>query len=210
MTAPSSYVQRGTVYGTLMNFRGEWNALDEQMHQPPYQAPPSAPVLYVKPANTFSANGAVVTLPPGVPQVEVGAAVAVVMQAPGQVAGYVLMNDLSVPHSSFFRPPVKYKCLDGFLVVGDTLAAASALDVSQLTLEVRINGSLKQTVQLRDLVRGAQQLLRDVGEFMTLGAGDAIMLGCDAGRPTARAGDAISIRAAGLGELTHTLTGATP
>ena len=39
------------------------------------------------------------------------------------------------------------------------------------------------------------QLLADVSEFMTLGAGDVLMLGCDVGRPLARAGDRIDISA---------------
>lgn len=40
-----SFVPMGTVYGTLLNFRGEVKALTAQMHQPPYKAPPKAPVL---------------------------------------------------------------------------------------------------------------------------------------------------------------------
>ena len=40
-----SLVKRGTVYGTLMNFRGELEALGDRMNEPPYQAPPMAPVL---------------------------------------------------------------------------------------------------------------------------------------------------------------------
>ena len=39
-----SLVRRGTVYGTLMNFRAELDALGDAMQQPPYNAPPQAPV----------------------------------------------------------------------------------------------------------------------------------------------------------------------
>ena len=42
-----SLVKRGTVYGTLMNFRGEHEALGAAVDGPPYQRPPQAPVLYV-------------------------------------------------------------------------------------------------------------------------------------------------------------------
>ncbi len=195
-----------TVYGTLLNFRGEFEAWEPKMTEPPYQAPPKAPVLYIKPANTWSPDGVPITLPAHVPQVEVGATIAMVMKAPGVVAGYRLMNDLSVPHASYFRPPVKFKCLDGFLGIGETLLpAASAVDPSRFVLEVRINGKLEQTVDFSNLIRSAQQLLSDVSEFMTLGPGDALMLGLEAGRPLARAGDRIEIRAEGLGTLTHML-----
>jgi 5-oxopent-3-ene-1,2,5-tricarboxylate decarboxylase/2-hydroxyhepta-2,4-diene-1,7-dioate isomerase len=201
-----SHVVTGTVFGALLNFRGELEALGDKMNEPPYKAPPKAPVLYIKPANTWSADGAEIPVPATVPQVEVGATIAVVMKSPGEVAGYVLMNDLSVPHESFFRPPVKYKCLDGFLGMGGTLLAPSeAVDPSKFVLEVRVNGELKQTVAFNDLVRDPARLLADVSEFMTLGAGDALMLGCDVGRPLARVGDRIEISAPGLGSLANIL-----
>ena len=199
-----SYIPTGTVYGTLLNFRAEVDAWAPKMSDAPYKAPPHAPVLYVKPANTWSADGAAIAVPASATQVEIGATIAMVMQAPGNVAGYVLMNDLSLPHTSFFRPPVKFKCLDGFLGIGGVLVT-DAGDPSTFTLEVRINGVLKQSVAFTGLVRDASQLLADVGEFMTLGAGDVLMLGCDLGRPLAQAGDRIEITAPGFGTLTNTL-----
>jgi 5-oxopent-3-ene-1,2,5-tricarboxylate decarboxylase / 2-hydroxyhepta-2,4-diene-1,7-dioate isomerase len=205
-----SFLSMGTVYGTLLNFRGELEALGDQVNQPPYKAPPKAPVLYIKPANTWSAHDAEIAVPAHVPQVEVGATVAMVMKAPGELAGYVLMNDLSIPHASVFRPPVKFKCLDGFLGVGGTLLPMErAGDPAQFVLEVRINGELKQAVKFSDLIRRPQQLLADVSEFMTLGAGDVLMLGCDVlkegGRPLARVGDRIELSAPGMGTLANTL-----
>jgi len=201
-----SDVVTGTVFGTLLNFRGELDALGDEVNQPPYKSPPRAPVLYIKPANTWSADGAEIPVPANVPQVEVGATIAMVMKAPGEVAGYVLMNDFSVPHQSLFRPPVKYKCLDGFLGVGGRLLARSdAVEPSGFVVEVRVNGELKQTVAFGHLVRSPAQLLADVSEFMTLGAGDALMLGCDVGRPLAKVGDRVEISAPGLGSLSNTL-----
>ena len=200
------YLPGGTVYGTLLNFRAEMEALAPKMNEPPYQAPPRAPVLYIKPANTWSADGAAIPVPARATEVEVGATVAMVMKAPGQVGGYVLMNDLSLPHASFFRPPVRFKCLDGFLGVGSLLVGADLVgDPCRFRLQVRINGALRQTVTFDNLVRDAQRLLADVSEFMTLGAGDALMLGCDAGRPLARVGDRIDIGGAMLGTLANTL-----
>ncbi|MDB5880496.1 MAG: fumarylacetoacetate hydrolase [Ramlibacter sp.] len=194
------------VYGTLLNSRAEFEAWAPQMTEAPYKAPPQAPVLYIKPANTWSADGGDIVLPAAVPEVEIGATVALLMKAPGQVAGYLLMNDLSVPHASYFRPPTRFKCPDGFLGIGGTLlAAGAAVDPSRFVLEVRINGELKQTVTFDQLVRTPAQLLAEVGEFMTLGAGDALMLGLGAGRPRARARDLIEITCAGLGRLGNRL-----
>jgi 5-oxopent-3-ene-1,2,5-tricarboxylate decarboxylase/2-hydroxyhepta-2,4-diene-1,7-dioate isomerase len=199
-------VARGTVYGTLLNFRGEYEALAPKMNEAPYKAPPKAPVLYVKPANTWTENGMPIPVPARVPQVEVGATVAMVMKSATEIAGYVLMNDLSIPHESFYRPPVTTKCLDGFLGIGDRVRARNeAGDPAVFKLEVRINGELKQTVRFSEMIRSADKLLADVSEFMTLGPGDMLMLGCDIGRPLARVGDRIDITMPALGTLTNTL-----
>jgi 5-oxopent-3-ene-1,2,5-tricarboxylate decarboxylase/2-hydroxyhepta-2,4-diene-1,7-dioate isomerase len=201
-----SLVRRGTVYGTLMNFRGELEALGDRMKEAPYKAPPQAPVLYVKPANTWTENGGGIALPAGVSEVAVGATVAMVMKSAREVAGYVLMNDLTLPQDSFFRPPVKFNCLDGFLGIADRIRARNeAGDPAVFKLEVRINGELKQTVRFSQMVRSAERLLADVSEFMTLGEGDMLMLGCDVGRPLARVGDRIEIGMPALGTLTNTI-----
>lgn len=197
-----SYIPQGTVYGTLLNFRSEFDAMAPQMNEAPYKAPPKAPILYVKTANTFSPSGAQIPVPARVPQVEIGATVGLVMKSATEVAGCVLMNDLSVPHASFYRPPVKFKCLDGFLGIGAEVRAA---DPASLRIEVLVNGELRQTVRFDALVRDPQRLLADVAEFMTLREGDVLLLGCDAPRPLAQAGDRIELRCAALGTLVNTL-----
>ncbi len=203
-----SWMPEGTVYGVLLNFKNEIESLASQMNQPPYKAPPKALVLYVKPANTWSAHGAAIAVPAHVPEVEIGATIAMVIGDHSQVGGYVLMNDLSIPHASFFRPPVKFKCLDGFLGIGEyMLPAEKAGAPSGFVLEVRINGELRQRVDFSQLVRPAAQLLADVGEFMTLQPGDVLMLGCGAGRPLAQVGDRIDITGPGFSTLSNTLVG---
>ncbi|WP_332824737.1 fumarylacetoacetate hydrolase family protein [Ramlibacter sp.] len=199
-----SLVKRGTVYGTRMNFRGELDALGAQVNEAPYKAAPQAPVLYVKPANTWTENGGTIALPAHVAEVEVGATVAMVMRSAREIEGFVLMNDVSIPHDSFYRPPVKYNALDGFLGIGDRVRARNeAGDPAVFKLEVRVNGELKQTVRFSQLVRPADKLLADVGEFMTLQPGDMLMLGTDAGRPRVRAGDRVEIKMPALGTLTN-------
>ncbi|MGJ7614185.1 MULTISPECIES: fumarylacetoacetate hydrolase family protein [unclassified Variovorax] len=205
-THAAHYLPSGTVYGTLLNFRAEVDALAPQMTQPPYKAPPQAPVLYVKTANTWTPHGSAIAVPAAVPEVEIGASIGMVVGAEGDVEGFVLLNDLSIPHASFFRPPVKFKCVDGFLGVGPALRdAQDVADPAAFHVEVRINGELKQAIDFSQLVRPARQLLADVGEFMTLAHGDVLMLGCDLGRPLARAGDRIDISAPGFETLSNTL-----
>ena len=121
-------------------------------------------------------DGAPIVLPARFDHMEVGASVAMVMRGPGDLAGYVLMTDFSVPHDSYYRPAIKQKCMDGTLAVGGQLLAAGPdVDPATFKVEVRINGELKQTVDFSQLVRPAAQLLADVGEFMTLGTGDVAL-----------------------------------
>jgi 5-oxopent-3-ene-1,2,5-tricarboxylate decarboxylase / 2-hydroxyhepta-2,4-diene-1,7-dioate isomerase len=208
-----AFMPTGTVYGTLLNFKAEFAAMQSKMNQPPYKAPPQAPVLYIKPANTWSVNSASIPVPARVPAVEIGATVAMIMSH--QQIRYVLMNDLSIPHSSFFRPPVKFKCLDGFLGMGwQTVETDQPQDFK---LEVSVNGEVVQKLDFSQLVRPAGQLLADVSEFMTLHDGDVLMLGCDClstgKRPLAEVGDVITISAPShpaLGTLSNTLAAEAP
>jgi 5-oxopent-3-ene-1,2,5-tricarboxylate decarboxylase/2-hydroxyhepta-2,4-diene-1,7-dioate isomerase len=102
------------------------------------------------------------------------------------------MNDLSIPHASFFRPPVKFKCVDGFWASARRCAMHRRL-TRRSSGSRCINGELKHRSIRRRCA--TPQLLADVGEFMTLAHGDVLMLGCDAGRPPARPGDRIEISA---------------
>ena len=203
MMAVPQWLPAGTVYGTLLNFRREHALWAPRMSEAPYKAAPKAPVLYVKTANTWTSSGGTVPVPARVPEVEVGATIGMVIGDDGRAAGCVLMNDFSVPHASFFRPPVKFKCLDGFLGIGSALRTDG--DPDRFALEVRIDGELRHTADFSQLVRPAKRLLAEVGEFMTLRAGDVLMLGCNAGRPLARVGQRIEITAPGFEPLVNTL-----
>ena len=205
-----NFLPFGTVYGTLLNFRREVDAWQDRAQQPPYKAAPQAPVLYVKTANTWTTHGQPIAVPASVPQVEIGATAGLVMGAANTVAQVVLMNDLSVPHASFFRPPVKFKCLDGFLGIGaQAMPLASVADLAALRLTVKVNGAVVHEVDFAQLVRSPSQLVADVSAFMTLRAGDVLMVGCDVlpsgVRPMAAVGDRIDIDAPGFPTLSHWL-----
>jgi 5-oxopent-3-ene-1,2,5-tricarboxylate decarboxylase/2-hydroxyhepta-2,4-diene-1,7-dioate isomerase len=180
------------------------------MTQDPYKAAPQAPVLYVKSANTFNASGALV-LQDGITEVDIGATLGLVMGADGQSESVVLINDWAVPHASYYRPPVKFRCRDGYLGLG-TLRPWADLDVNDMHLRVTLNGAVVQTVDFSQLKRNLAQLLVDVAEFMSLQAGDVLMLGTDCledgTRPRARAGDTVRIEAASFAPLSQTLISA--
>ncbi len=201
----------GTVYGTLLNFRREWDLWAPRMTQDPHKAAPKAPVLYLKTANTFCPVGHDLLLQDGVSEVDIGASLGLVIGDDSQVAGAVLLNDWSVPHTSYYRPPVKFRCRDGFLALPQGVTPGQVSDWSALQISVRRNGETVQTADLRELVRSIPTLLADVAEFMTLQPGDVLMVGtdclADGTRPRARAGDRVEIAAPGLATVTTQVKG---
>ncbi|PUE40577.1 fumarylacetoacetate hydrolase family protein [Limnohabitans sp. Bal53] len=198
----------GTAYGCLLNFQREWDLWSPRMAQDPYKGPPRAPVLYVKSANTFNPGGTLM-LQDGVNEVDIGATLGLVIGAHGAPDSAVLLNDWSVPHQSYFRPPVKFRCRDGFLGCGSPPVPWAPMDLASLSINVQLNGQRVQTVRLSELVRPVERLLADVGEFMSLQAGDVLMLGTDVlangQRPRARAGDTVCLSAPGFAPLIQTV-----
>ena len=206
------WTPRGTVYGTLLNFRRELDLWSPRMTQDPHKAAPQAPVLYVKTANTFSPAGQSLALQDGVTEVDIGATLGLVVGDHGQVAGAALLCDWSVPHASYYRPPVKFRCRDGFLALPQQLTKGQVADWAALQIAVHRNGDLVQTLDLRELMRDLPKLLADVGEFMTLQPGDVLMVGTDClsdgTRPRAKAGDRVEISAPGFVSVNVTVGGA--
>lgn len=202
---------QGTVYGTLLNFRREWDLWAPKMSQDPYKAPPQAPVLYVKTANTLAPAGQDLLLQDGVTAVDIGASLGLIIGQQGHVVGAVLLNDWAVPHTSYYRPPVKARCRDGFLALPQHATAGALPDWAALEIEVRRNGEPVQRVNLADLVRPLPTLLADVAAFMTLQPGDVLMVGtdclADGTRPQAQAGDRIDLAAPGFASVTTLVRG---
>lgn len=209
----------GTVVGALLNHCPALAALGDAVNAAPYKAPPKAPVLYVKPRNTQVGEGARVAVPAGVPELEVGAALGLVIgqsacrvredEALAHVAGLVIVADLSVPHASFYRPSVRLKARDGFCPIGPCVWPLSTLstvkDVDALTVRVAVDGRTVHETNTGERVRGAAKLLADVSGFMTLAPGDVLLTGVAAGAPRVAARHAVSVAIEGLGALSFEL-----
>jgi 5-oxopent-3-ene-1,2,5-tricarboxylate decarboxylase/2-hydroxyhepta-2,4-diene-1,7-dioate isomerase len=204
----------GAVYGTLLNHRSALAELGDKSAQPPYNAPPRAPVLYIKPRNTLAASGDAVEIPAGMSELEVGPCLGLVIgrtacrvpekEALHHVAGYVIVNDVSVPHDTFYRPSIRFKARDGFCPLGPAVVPRDAIgDPDALTLRTYVDGVLVQTSSMADLVRSAARLLADVTEFMTLIPGDVLALGGARPAPRVHTGQCVDIVADALGTLSN-------
>lgn len=202
----------GTVYGTILNVRQGLQALGEALSQPPYGAPPKAPVLYIKPPNTYRPHGGEVPVPEGIDAVETNATLAVVIgrtacrvseaEALDHVLGYAVAIDVCLPHASLHRPAIRQRCRDGFLPIGPWIMPRQAVaDPDALAVAVRVNGEEKSRFSTRDLVRSTARLISDVTDFMTLFEGDALLVGLPPNGPLARIGDRVEAEIEGVGTL---------
>lgn len=117
-------VAAGTLFGVALNYKGLLDSRLPEFQQPPYQKPPVKPVLFIKTPNTRNEHDAPVLFPRGVERLQPGPALGVVIardasrvkeeEAMAHVAGYVIVNEFSLPEDSYYRPAVKAKCRDGF------------------------------------------------------------------------------------------------
>ena len=209
----------GTVYGVLANDPALVASLGDAVHQPPYKAPPQAPVLYVKPRNTLAPVGSHTELPAGEAAFELGAHLGLVIgrtacrvpasQALSCLAAYLPVADLSLPHGSYYRPSLRFKARDDSCVLGADLTPVSAVaDPDALAVRVSVDGQTVQSASTSGRVRGVAQLLADVTAFMTLRPGDVLLLGASHGAPPVRAGQSYRIEIAGLPALEGAVTAA--
>ena len=206
------YRLSGNVYGTLLNHRSALAALGDAVNHTPYQAPPRAPVLYIKPRNTLAGPGDAVVVPADVSEMEVGATLGLVIgrtacrvseaDALAYVAGYTIVNDVNVPHDSVYRPALRFRVRDGSCPIGPGVVRRDAIaNPDALTIRTLVDGEPVSQSSTADLVRPVARLLADVTEFMTLSPGDVLMVGVAAGAPRVRAGQHVVIEIDGLGRL---------
>jgi 5-oxopent-3-ene-1,2,5-tricarboxylate decarboxylase/2-hydroxyhepta-2,4-diene-1,7-dioate isomerase len=177
-----------TVYAAALNFRGSLEALGD-LNAEPYKGPPKAPVLYIKTPNTLSVSGAPIRVPAGVSHLKMGGTVGLVMGK-----GWVVANDVSIPHSSYFRPAIKERCRDGFLVLSPIFFRPADRDA-----EIRISVNDQTTrASTKDLIRPVTRLIEDITEFMSLNIGDILLVGEPPNAPLAQAGDRVRVEIDGV------------
>lgn len=204
-------VASGTLFGVALNYQGLLDQHIAAFQQAPYQKPPAKPVLFIKTPNTRNAHGGVVLQPAG-ERLQPGPALGVVIgqrasrvsldDAMAHVAGYVVVNEFSLPEDSYYRPAVKAKCRDGFCALGpQVIARDQVANPNRLDLKLFVNGELRQENSTAHWVRDIPQLIAEISEFMTLHPGDVLITGTPEGRVDVQPGDRVEVEISGVGRL---------
>jgi len=200
----------GNIYGVVLNDRPQLAQMAGDFAMPPYKKPPEAPVLYIKTRNCQASNGSNVMLDADLAQVEVAATLGLLFgraatkvsreDALDCVAGACIALDVSEPEASYYRPTVRQRCRDGFLPLGNVDAFDP--NILEASISTSVNGMGIHSWSPERLARGAATLIADITSFMTLAAGDLLLVGLPHDAPRAEPGDNVRIECAGLSPLT--------
>jgi 2-keto-4-pentenoate hydratase/2-oxohepta-3-ene-1,7-dioic acid hydratase in catechol pathway len=186
--------------------------------------PPESPTFFAKFPNALAAPGATVALPAASAKVDFEAEVAFVVGRPAkdvaesdgldQVAGYMLLNDLSARDLQFATPQwMPGKVFDGSAPCGPALVTPDeAGPEDRISFSLTLNGEQMQAASTDDLIFSVPALVAHLSRLMTLEPGDIVSTGTPAGvgstrepRVWLKPGDEIAISSPTLGRLQTTI-----
>jgi 2-keto-4-pentenoate hydratase/2-oxohepta-3-ene-1,7-dioic acid hydratase in catechol pathway len=175
-------------------------------------APEDEPMLFLKAPSSLVFGEGEIVLPPESQRVDFEGELALVvgkkiknwprerwLEALAGVccANDVTARDLQKKDKQFARS----KSFDTFCPVGPAIVAG--LDPSDLALETRVNGSVRQSARTAGMVFSPAFLVAYVSRMMTLLPGDLILTGTPAGVGPLAAGDVVEVAIEGIGVLVN-------
>lgn len=115
------------------------------------------------------------------------------------VFGYSCLLDMVVRGR---EERVMRKSYDSFCPLGPHIVTADEIaDHQAITLELRVNGALRQQASTRDLIVGIPEMIEMASAVMTLYPGDVIASGTPSGVGPVTDGDLVSISISGVGQM---------
>ena len=180
---------------------------------------PDEPVVFQKANSSIIGPGESVVLPTAIGQVDHEGELLVVIgtggrdialdAALGHVAGYSIINDVTARAKSKALQAKGYpwflaKCRDTFGPIGPVIVAANSLiDQFPLTIDVTVNGEVRQHGTTDQMIHDVAALIHYLSTVTELMPGDCIATGTPSGVGPLVAGDSVTVTISGIGTLTN-------
>lgn len=174
---------------------------------------PKAPLLFLKAPSSLIRNGEPIVIPPQSERVEHEAELAIVMKERAKnlrddedvfkyILGFTCLNDVTA--RDIQRADVQFtrgKSFDTFCPIGPHIE--TELEVSDIEVQCRVNGEIRQTGRTSQMVFPVEFLVRYISRQMTLMPGDLIATGTPAGVSKLEPGDVCEVVIEGIGTLSN-------
>ena len=182
---------------------------------------PDEPVVFQKANSSIIGPGESIVLPTAIGQVDHEGELLVVIGTGGRdialdaalehVAGYSIINDVTARAKSKALQAKGYpwflaKCRDTFGPIGPVVVAASSLaEQFPLTIDVTVNGTLRQHGTTDQMIHDVAALIHYLSTVTELMPGDCIATGTPSGVGPLVAGDSVTVTISGIGTLTNSV-----
>jgi 2-keto-4-pentenoate hydratase/2-oxohepta-3-ene-1,7-dioic acid hydratase in catechol pathway len=175
---------------------------------------PLQPIMFLKPPSSLLAHGGSIILPREVRRMDYEAELAVVIgrqahhvgveQSLDYVLGYTCNNDVTARDlQKIDQQWTRAKSFNTFCPLGPWIV--TDCEVSDLGIELEVNGEIKQRSRTSQLAFGIPELIAFISGVMTLEAGDVILTGTPSGVGKLEPGDSVTVRVENIGELTNSV-----
>lgn len=176
---------------------------------------PAEPLIFLKPSTAVIGPEDAIVIPVGVGRIDHEAEMGVVIgsrasqvreqDASRYVFGITCLNDVTARELQ--AKDVQYtraKGFDTFAPIGPCIATGLAYDAADgLAVEGWVNGTRRQVSSTRELIFPVPKLIAFISSVMTLLPGDIVTTGTPSGIGPLTAGDRVTIKVQGVGELTN-------
>ena len=183
------------------------------------KAIPSEPLLFTKPPSAILDPGGAILIPPGVGAVHYESELALVIgkrahrvpaaEAWDHILGVTCLNDITARDLQNKEPQyTRAKGFDTFAPFGPCVAIGGTR--GPRIIEGFVNGERRQHSSTSNMIFPIEFLIEYITFVMTLEPGDVIATGTPAGVGPIVAGDILTVRIEGIGELTNPVRSETP
>ena len=171
---------------------------------------PTEPLIFLKPPTAVIGHEDTIIYPPSSQRVDYEGELGVIIgkathnitkeKANNYILGYTCLNDVTARDlQAIDKQWTRAKGFDTFAPIGPCIE--TELDPSDLALETRLNGEVKQKTRTSELLFPVPELVSFISHVMTLMPGDVIATGTTSGIGPMQPGDIVEVTIESIGTL---------